>query len=168
MGRHPSVRDLLVVHLPVLRRYAHGLTGHRADAEDLLQATLLRAIEHEKSWRGENGRAWLYAIMTNLNLNRLRGRSRQPVLISIDDTEEMGDGRNSDPLVHNQLVRALGALEPDARAALLLVSIEGFTYREAADILNVPIGTVMSRLSRARRQLSARVDYPSVTPFVRR
>lgn len=157
------MQEALLTHLPALRRYAHGLTGNREEAEDLFQATVLRAIENEKQWHGQNGRAWLYAIMTNLNRNRIRGRARQPVLHAIADESELSDQTNApDPLLQNTLMRALDTLHPEARAVLLLVAIEGRAYAEVATILDIPVGTVMSRLSRARRQLSELLAHQSI------
>lgn len=163
------MREALLTHLPALRRYAHGLTGNREEAEDLFQATVLRAIENEKQWRGENGRAWLYTIMTNLNRNRLRGRARQPTLHAIADESEPADETSApDPLLQNTLMRALDTLQPEARAVLLLVAIEGRAYAEVAAILDIPIGTVMSRLSRARRQLSELLAHHSIHSLANR
>lgn len=163
------MREALLNHLPALRRYAHGLTGNRDEAEDLFQATLLRAIEHERQWRGENGRAWLYAIMTNLDRNRLRGRARQPALYPISETTELPDETvPPDPLLQNTLMRALDTLNPQSRAVLLLVAIEGCAYAEVASILDIPVGTVMSRLSRARRQLSELLSHQSIHSFANR
>lgn len=163
------MREALLIHLPALRRYAHGLTGGREEAEDLFQATVLRAIENEKQWRGENGRAWLYAIMTNLNRNRLRGQARQPRLYPIEETAEPADDAPApDPLLRNTLMRALDTLNPETRAVLLLVAIEGCAYAEVALILDLPIGTVMSRLSRARRQLSELLMHNSITSVANR
>ncbi|WP_417579131.1 RNA polymerase sigma factor [Pelagibacterium sp.] len=163
------MRDALLTHLPALRRYAHGLAGNREEAEDLLQSTLLRAVEHRRQWRGENGRGWLYAIMTNLNRNRLRTRARQPQLQPIDDDFAVPDDvPTPDPLLHNTLMRALDTLSPEARAVLLLVAIEGCAYSDVAEILDMPIGTVMSRLSRARRQLGKLLARKSITSFSNR
>ncbi|WP_332713539.1 RNA polymerase sigma factor [Pelagibacterium mangrovi] len=163
------MREALLTHLPALRRYAHGLTGNREEAEDLFQATVLRAVEHEKQWRGENGRAWLYTIMTNLNRNRLRGRARQPKFYPLAEEADLADETaQPDPLLQNTLVRALDTLNPEARAVLLLVAIEGCAYAEVAAILDMPIGTVMSRLSRARRQLSELLAHQSIHSFANR
>jgi RNA polymerase sigma-70 factor (ECF subfamily) len=152
------MREALLTHLPALRRYAHGLTGNREEAEDLFQATVLRAVEHEKQWRGENGRAWLYTIMTNLNRNRLRGRARQPKFYPLAEATELAEAAaQPDPLLQNTLMRAL-----------LLVAIEGCAYAEVAAILDMPIGTVMSRLSRARRQLSELLAHQSIHSFANR
>lgn len=163
------MRDALLIHLPALRRYAHGLTGRRDEAEDLFQATLLRAVEKESQWRGGSGRAWLYAIMTNLNRNRLRGRARAPVLLPIEEIAEPADqGPEPDPLLRDTLMQALDTLNPETRAVLLLVAIEGCAYAEVAAILEVPVGTVMSRLSRARRQLSELLGRKSITSLANR
>lgn len=149
------MRDTLLTHLPALRRYGYGLTGNRPEAEDLLQATVLRALENEKSWRGANGRAWLYTIMTNLYRNSVRGKARAPVLRPIEEGMAVaGDGAEPDPMLRDRLLAALDTLNPEARAVLILVAIEGCAYAEAAQITGVPIGTVMSRLSRARRQMA--------------
>lgn len=167
--RDNRMRDALLIHLPALRRYAHGLAGSREEAEDLLQTTLLRAVENQRQWRGENGKSWLYAIMTNLNRNRLRTRARQPLLQPIgEDLAVSDDAPAPDPLLHNTLMRALDTLNPEARAVLLLVAIEGCAYAEVAQILDLPIGTVMSRLSRARRQLSELLAHKSITSLSNR
>ena len=139
------MREALLTHLPALRRYAHGLAGNREEAEDLLQGTLLRAVEHNRT------------------------RARQPLLQPIDDELALSDDAPPpDPLLHNTLMRALDTLSPEARAILLLVAIEGCAYAEVAEVLDMPIGTVMSRLSRARRQLSELLARKSITSFSNR
>jgi RNA polymerase sigma-70 factor, ECF subfamily len=142
--------------IPALRRYARALT-HSADlADDLVQDTLVRALRSEHLFHGGDVRSWLYTILTNLNRNRLRSLARRPTLTPIDDNDaadmagpEAG-GRDVE--------RALRSLVDDQRAALLLVVLEGLTYREVAEIQGVPIGTVMSRLARARVQIKAYLD----------
>jgi RNA polymerase sigma-70 factor (ECF subfamily) len=142
--------------IPALRRYARALT-HNADiADDLVQDTLVRALRSEHLFHGGDVRSWLYTILTNLNRNRLRSLARRPTLTPIDDNDapdmagpEAG-GRDVE--------RALRSLVEDQRAALLLVVLEGLTYREVAEIQGVPIGTVMSRLARARVQIKAYLD----------
>jgi len=142
--------------IPALRRYARALT-HNADiADDLVQDTLVRALRSEHLFHGGDVRSWLYTILTNLNRNRLRSLARRPTLTPIDDNDapdmagpEAG-GRDVE--------RALGSLADDQRAALLLVVLEGMTYREVAEIQGVPIGTVMSRLARARVQIKSYLD----------
>jgi RNA polymerase sigma-70 factor (ECF subfamily) len=141
--------------IPALRRYARALTRDAETADDIVQDTLVRALRSEHLFHGGDTRAWLYTILTNLNRNRLRSLSRRPVLAPIKDSDAMtgepdGGGRD--------ISRALDELAEDQRSALLLVVLEGLTYREVAEIQGVPIGTVMSRLARARTQIKAYLD----------
>lgn len=157
------MRDALIAHLPALRRYAHGLTGNRAEAEDLLQATLQRALESGAVWRGANLRGWLFTIMTNLFRNGLRAARRRPVLVPITEAEGVAaSGAEPDPLLASRLAAALATLNPEARAVLMLVVLEGCSYAEVAQIMDVPPGTVMSRLARARRQLAGQLANEAV------
>jgi RNA polymerase sigma-70 factor (ECF subfamily) len=142
--------------IPALRRYARALTRDSDIADDLVQDTLVRALRSEHLFHGGDVRSWLYTILTNLNRNRLRSLARRPVLSSIEDNDapdlagpEAG-GRD--------IERALATLVDDQRAALLLVVLEGLSYREVAEIQGVPIGTVMSRLARARAQIKSYLD----------
>ena len=142
--------------IPALRRYARALTRDSDIADDLVQDTLVRALRSEHLFHGGEVRSWLYTILTNLNRNRLRSLSRRPTITVIDDNDapdmagpEAG-GRD--------IERALAALVDDQRTALLLVVLEGLTYREVAEIQGVPIGTVMSRLARARMQIKSYLD----------
>ncbi len=146
----------LVDLIPRLRRYARALTGERAAADDLVQDTLVRALRSEHLFHGGDVRSWLYTILTNLNRNRLRSLARRPVLSPIEDNDapdlagpEAG-GRD--------IERALATLVEDQRNALLLVVLEGLSYREVAEVQGVPIGTVMSRLARARVQIKTYLD----------
>jgi len=142
--------------VPALRRYARALTRDAELADDLVQDTLVRALRSEHLFHGGDIRSWLYTILTNLNRNRLRSLARRPTITAIDDNDapdmagpEAG-GRD--------IERALATLVEDQRAALLLVVLEGLTYREVAQVQGVPIGTVMSRLARARAQIKAYLD----------
>jgi RNA polymerase sigma-70 factor, ECF subfamily len=142
--------------IPALRRYARALTRDADSADDLVQDTLVRALRSEHLFHGGDVRSWLYTILTNLNRNRLRSLSRRPMLTPIEDNDapdlagpEAG-GRD--------IERALAALVDDQRTALLLVVLEGLSYREVAEVQGVPIGTVMSRLARARAQIKAYLD----------
>jgi RNA polymerase sigma-70 factor, ECF subfamily len=139
--------------IPALRRYARALTRDAELADDLVQDTLVRALRSEHLFHDGDIRAWLYTILTTLNRNRLRSLARRPTMQSIDDNDapdaagpEAG-GRD--------IERALAALVEDQRTVLLLVVLEGLTYREVAEVQGVPIGTVMSRLARARMQIKA-------------
>ena len=142
--------------IPALRRYARALTRDADIADDLVQDTLVRALRSEHLFHGGEVRSWLYTILTNLNRNRLRSLARRPALAPLEDNDapdlagpEAG-GRD--------IERALATLVEDQRTALLLVVLEGLTYREVAEVQGVPIGTVMSRLARARVQIKNYLD----------
>ena len=142
--------------IPALRRYARALTRDVEVADDLVQDTLVRALRSEHLFHGGDVRSWLYTILTNLNRNRLRSLARRPTVLPIEDEDAAdfagpeGGGRD--------IERALAALPEEQRAALLLVVLEGMSYREVAEIQEVPIGTVMSRLARARAHIKAYLD----------
>jgi RNA polymerase sigma-70 factor, ECF subfamily len=141
--------------IPALRRYARALTRDSETADDIVQDTLVRALRSEHLFHDGDVRAWLYTILTNLNRNRLRSLSRRPTLTPIKD----GDAAMTGPDTGSRdIARALDDLAEDQRAALLLVVLEGLTYREVAEVQGVPIGTVMSRLARARMQIKAYLD----------
>jgi RNA polymerase sigma-70 factor, ECF subfamily len=148
-------RQRLEAAIPALRRYARALTRDSETADDIVQDTLVRALRSERLFLGGDIRAWLYTILTNLNRNRLRTLSRRPVLSPIQD----GDAATNGPEAGGRdISRALDELAVEQRATLLLVVLEGLTYREVAEIQGVPIGTVMSRLARARMQIKAYLD----------
>jgi RNA polymerase sigma-70 factor (ECF subfamily) len=142
--------------IPALRRYARALTRDAEAADDLVQDTLVRALRSEHLFHGGDIRSWLYTILTNLNRNRLRALARRPAMTPIED----GDTPDaSGPEAGGRdIERALAALVEDQRVALLLVVLEGLSYREVAEVQGVPIGTVMSRLARARAQIKAYLD----------
>ena len=141
--------------IPALRRYARALTRDADVADDLVQDTLVRALRSEHLFHGGDVRAWLYTILTNLNRNRLRTLSRRPVLTPIKDNDAVTGGPEAGS---RDIARALDELAEEARTALLLVVLEGLTYREVAEVQGVPIGTVMSRLARARMQIKSYLD----------
>ena len=149
-------REDVQASIPALRRYARALTRDGDVADDLVQDTLVRALRAEHLFHGGDVRSWLYTILTNLNRNRLRSLSRRPSLMPIDDNDAVelagpeAGGRD--------IERALATLVDEQRAALLLVVLEGLTYREVAQVQGVPIGTVMSRLARARAQVKSYLD----------
>ena len=148
-------RQRVEAAIPALRRYARALTRDSEAADDIVQDTLVRALRSEHLFHDGDVRAWLYTILTNLNRNRLRSLSRRPTLTPIKD----GDAAITGPDTGSRdIARALDDLAEDQRAALLLVVLEGLTYREVAEVQGVPIGTVMSRLARARMQIKAYLD----------
>jgi RNA polymerase sigma-70 factor (ECF subfamily) len=142
--------------IPALRRYARALTRDAEAADDLVQDTLLRALRSEHLFHGGDIRAWMYTILTNLNRNRLRSLSRRPTLTPIED-HDVAAAPGSEA-GGRDIERALALLVDEQRTALLLVVLEGLTYREVAEVQGVPIGTVMSRLARARVQIKTYLD----------
>lgn len=156
-------------HIPRLRRYARALTGDRVQADDLVQETLARAWEKFSLWRrGSDLRAWLFAILHNLYANEVRYRKRRPELLALDDTQldaPQPDNSGSG-LVLRDLESALRRLPDEQRAVLLLVGLEELSYQDTARALAIPVGTVMSRLSRARERLRQLLNEPA--PVLRR
>jgi RNA polymerase sigma-70 factor (ECF subfamily) len=142
--------------IPALRRYARALTRDADTADDLVQDTLVRAIRSEHLFHGGDVRKWLYTILTNLNRNRLRSLVRRPAAISLGENDAAG--MSGPEAGMRDIERAFATLTEDQRAALLLVVLEGLSYREVAEVEGVPIGTVMSRLARARAQIKAYLD----------
>jgi RNA polymerase sigma-70 factor (ECF subfamily) len=150
--------------IPALRRYARALTRDADVADDLVQDTLVRALRSQHLFLGGELRSWLYTILTNLNRNRLRGLARRPPLTVIGDNDAAGA---SNPDVGGRdIERALAGLVEEQRTALLLVVLEGLSYREVADVQGVPIGTVMSRVARARLQIKTYLE--DERPMLRR
>ena len=172
----PNARDLptmadptdfeaqVLPHLDTMYRVGRRLTGETADAEDLVQETLLKA------WRGWSGftpgsnvRAWLLTILRNAFISRWRSRKHEGTAISLDDADphaiyravggEDPEGRFFEKVVDEKVLAAVEALPPEFREAVVLSDIEGLPYAEVAAILGVPVGTIKSRLFRARRQL---------------
>ena len=141
--------------IPALRRSARALARDSDIADDLVQDTLVRALRSEKLFLGGDLRAWLYTILTNLNRNRRRSLARQPAMMELHDTTADASGTEAEG---RDISRALATLAEDQRAVLLLVVLEGLSYRDVADIQGVPIGTVMSRLARARAHVRAVIE----------
>lgn len=146
----------VVAQIPRLRRYATAWLHNVADADDLVQDTVERALQRQESLRDPARLgAWLLAILHNLHRSNLRRARRHGPLLAVDSLaddlaplappEDRGEIRN--------LVRAMEQLSEDHRQILLLVGLEGLSYREIAELLEIPIGTVMSRLARARERL---------------
>src|SRR3979490_2310731 len=154
-----------ITHLDPLYRGALRLTRDPDKAQDLVQEPYARALRYQHSYQpGTNMKAWLFAIMRNLYWDRFQKSNRQPV--SIDDIgefalydqmrDELGEGPEAevlDRIAKSEVVDAIEKLNPLHREVVLLVDVEGFSYKDAATVLGVPIGAVMSRLHRDRRQL---------------
>ena len=153
--------------LPQLRRYSRSLTRSDSDSEDLLQDCVEKVLVHGSEWRGGSFKSWVYRIMTNLHLNTRRSLARRPSS-PLDEAEGLAAAAApDDPLQRRRLMQALDSLPADGRAVLMLVVVEGHAYQEAAEILQVPVGTVMSRLSRARQALRERLREDNVVAIRR-
>jgi len=149
-------RDQIVAEIPRLRRYARALTGDAARADDLVQDTIERALSRWSLWRsGTNLRAWMFAIMHNLFVNQIKSAQRIEYVGDDPLPDLASRATQSDALEVRDLAGALQKLSPEQREVLLLVGLEELSYEQAAKALGIPIGTVMSRLSRARERLRA-------------
>ena len=146
--------SLITQHMPRLRRYARALTGDRNAADDLVQDTLERALSRFQLWRqGSDLRAWLFTIMHNIFVNQVRSRMRHPHETLDESAAEALYARDPDWAELRDIDDALSRLTGEQRAVLLLVGLEQFTYEEAARVPDIPLGSVMSRLSRGRERL---------------
>jgi len=143
----------LIEHLPRLRRYARALTGDVVRADDLVQDTLERALARLDLWQpGSDLRAWLFTLMHNLFVNQLR--TRRPQDTALDEALDIPvSGGQMEALAARDMHAALVRLPDEQREVILLVGLEQFSYAEAAQVLGVPIGTIMSRLARARERM---------------
>lgn len=152
----PDRERLIEEQIPRLRRYARALTGERNAADDLVQDTLERALSRFHLWRqGSDLRAWLFTIMHNIFVNQARSRMRHPHEALDEPATDELHTQEPDWAELRDIGDALARLPHEQRAVLLLVGLEQFTYEEAARVLDIPLGTVMSRLSRGRERLRA-------------
>ncbi len=141
-------------YIPRLRRYARALTGDAGAADDLVQDTLERALVKQALWReGTDLRAWLFTVMHNVFVNQVRSAAVSRTVQLDDSMPDRPQPQSTDRLEIRDLDAAMQALPEEQRAVVLLVGLEQMTYDEAAHVLEVPIGTVMSRLSRGRERL---------------
>jgi RNA polymerase sigma-70 factor (ECF subfamily) len=141
--------EALALQIPRLRRYARALTHDSGWADDLVQDTLERALRRRWLFRiNSNLTAWLFTILYRLYLNEVP--RRRAVFVTEQTAEPVAPG---DPGLELDMKRALERLSPEHRAVIVLVGLEQLSYKEAADVLNLPMGTLMSRLARAREQL---------------
>lgn len=171
MADQARFSDMAMEYMGSLYSAALRMTRNPADAEDLVQETYLKAYRAFGSFQeGTNLKAWLYRILTNTFINSYRARRRRPEQTELDDVEDLylyrrlggleavSAGRSAeeevlDHFTESDVKEAVEALPEQFRLAVLLADVEGFSYKEIADILDVPIGTVMSRLHRGRKAL---------------
>ena len=152
---------LLQNEIPRLRRYARALTRDAARADDLVQSCLVRAIAKEHLWEpGTDLRAWLFTILHNQNVNEIRRSVREGVVVAVEDVVPVLTvaPRAGASLQLRDLERAIRLLPEEQRQVILLVGLEGMRYEEVAAVLDIPIGTVRSRLSRGREMLRRLMD----------
>jgi RNA polymerase sigma-70 factor, ECF subfamily len=178
MADQAHFADLAMPYMDALYSAALRMTRNPSDAEDLVQETYLRAYRGFGGFKeGTNLKAWLYKILTNTFINTYRAKKRRPDETELDDSEEYALYRRIggleaavagqtpetevlDAMPDAAVKEALEALPDQFRMAVLLADVEGFSYKEIAEIMDVPVGTVMSRLHRGRRQLQKRLlDY---------
>jgi RNA polymerase sigma-70 factor (ECF subfamily) len=177
--------DLAMEYMPALYTAALRMTRNPADAEDLVQETFLKAYRAFASFElGTNLKAWLYRILTNTYINTYRAKKRRPEIADVEDVEDLylyrhlagdqsaGLGRSAedealDRFTDTDVKEAIEALPDTFRMAVLLADVEGFSYKEIAEITDVPIGTVMSRIHRGRKaRQKALVDRGSTRGLV--
>jgi RNA polymerase sigma-70 factor (ECF subfamily) len=163
--------DLAMEYMPALYTAALRMTRNPADAEDLVQETYLKAYRAFATFEaGTNLKAWLYRILTNTYINTYRAKKRRPEIADVEDVEDLylyhhlsadrggGTGRSAedealDRFTDTDVKEAIESLPDTFRLAVLLADVEGFSYKEIAEITDVPIGTVMSRIHRGRKAL---------------
>src|SRR3954469_5685451 len=171
MADQAEFAELAMEHMPSLYSAALRMTRNPSDAEDLVQETYLKAYRAFGSFQaGTNLKAWLYRILTNTFINTYRAKKRRPEQTELDEVEDLylyrrlggleaaAAGRSAeeevlDHFTEDDVKAALESLPEQFRMAVLLADVEGFSYKEIAEILDVPIGTVMSRLHRGRKAL---------------
>jgi len=147
--------------IPALRRYARALMRDRASADDLVQDCLERAVSRWYQRRDGNVRAWLFTILHNLAVNQFRKAASRGRHVPIDEANEDSFGEaavQEQKLIYQDVLSKLARLPDEQRAVLLLVAVEDLSYAEAAKVLGIPVGTVMSRLSRARERLQQEIE----------
>jgi RNA polymerase sigma-70 factor (ECF subfamily) len=169
-----AVRAELIALLPRLRRFACGLTGSVDEGDDLVQQACERALTRLHQWQpGTRLDSWMFRIVQTCWIDRHRKRSRgREVAMDAEDVDRAGGshpGREPEARLElSAAERAIAALPEDQRAVLLLTAVDGCSYREAAETLDIPIGTVMSRLARARTALARALDGDTAAPAGRR
>lgn len=150
-----QIRELIISLLPRLRRFARTITRNAHDADDLVQASIERALRHYEQWRPDSRfESWMFGIMRNAWIDEVRSRRRRDKVLAPEESGENVGDRSSEAHVQMLSVQAaMAELPEEQRMAVALVLVEGLSYKEAADVLDVPIGTLTSRLARGREAL---------------
>ena len=155
-------RQAIIEEIPRLRRYARSLLRDRDAADDLVQDSLERALSRMESWTtGDSPRRWLFTIMHHLFVDQLRRAKRhvQALTMMPETIDALATPpQQPDKVASAEVVSALQQIAPERRAALTLVAVEGFSYADAANVLGIPAGTLMSRIARGREELRAILD----------
>ena len=159
--------DQLIAVLPRLRRFARGLSRSVTDADDLVQAACERALARRHQFQeGTRFDSWMFRIVQTIWIDQVRARDVRKENADVAE-EHLGSDepvrRVEARLALDEVRRAVHRLSPDQRTALLLVTVEGLSYKEAAEVMQVPVGTIMSRLARARLALQLQLDAPRST-----
>ncbi|WP_067734250.1 RNA polymerase sigma factor [Novosphingobium naphthalenivorans] len=169
------MRDMMVLIeplIPGLRRYARSLLRDADAADDLVQDCLERVVGRWHQRRADgNARSWAYTILHNLAVNRMQQRARRGTHLTMENAPEAALAEppaQESPLHNRDIVAAMQRLPDDQKAVLLLISVEDLSYAETARVLDIPIGTVMSRLSRARERLRREMADTPATLHLRR
>jgi RNA polymerase sigma-70 factor (ECF subfamily) len=176
MSKTKRFEEIALVHMDSVHRYALGMARNESDAKDLVQETYFRAYRFFGKFReSSNCKAWLITILRNIFVNTTYRERKRPQMIPLSEMDEHGIefSGDDDPesnifgsLFHDDVAAAMDSLPIEYRTAVLLADIEGFSYKEIADRVGCPIGTVMSRLSRGRRLLKKRLqDYAARRGF---
>ena len=155
-------RGAILAELPRLRRYARALMRDRDSADDLVQDCIEKALAKLDNWQtGDNPRRWLFTIMHHVFIDQLRKVKRRGETVPIGTQQEAAfvtQPTQLETLQAREVLDALQAIDPDRRSALVLVAVEGLTYSEAATVLGIPAGTLMSRIARGREDLRAQLE----------
>ncbi|MBI5730412.1 MAG: sigma-70 family RNA polymerase sigma factor [Ignavibacteriales bacterium] len=181
--RYAEFEKEAVPHLDVVYNFALRMTGDEDDADDLVQETYLKAFRFfDKFEKGTNCKAWLFRILKNSFINDYRKTTKEPNKVDYDDIQNFYENIKADEvetqhyeedafsnLLDDEISKAISELPEDFRTVVILSDIEGFTYEEIADFVDIPVGTVRSRLHRARKMLYVQLfDYAKVKGFVKK
>jgi RNA polymerase sigma-70 factor (ECF subfamily) len=159
-------RHSITEHIPRLRRYARALVGDRYVADDLVQDTLERAWNKFYLWRpGSDLRAWLFTIMHNVFVNQARRRRYESEELTDETPAGAVRATQGEQLELQDVDRVLSSISPEQREVVLLVAVEQLTYEEVSRALDIPIGTVMSRLSRGRERMRQALGGQATVPL---